>query len=366
MTKPPAHWTKTSSSTKSVTLKDIANVVGVSLNTVSKIMRGDDANYHADTIARVRAVARELGYDPALHHAARRLAMTRSPHALLNHAVGLFFPTDVLRDPYYVTLFLALLDHWGQIGYSVIATLYTTAQDRILPPLYERGDVDAAILIGHTDLQERVSEELRRLPNFGTRPLLSLIEPIQECSAVLVDDLAGGYLACDHLLAAGHRHLLCFADLASYPHQQRLAGCCQAYVDYGLDPKCFLHRTLWNPNDQAASVQAMRSALREHPGITALLAPSDASVLLITDVLRQLGRQVPRDISLVGYDDSAPLLDEAGDNMLTTIRVPLCTMAQHAVHLLHQYMTTAPTTQPEIVRLPVELIVRKSTAPLRS
>ena len=105
----------------------------------------------------------------------------------------------------------------------------------------------------------------------------------------------------------------------------------------------------------------LASYLREHPEITAVLAMNDASALRAWALLEREGIRVPRDVSIVGFDDTDPKLDADGRNLLTTVRLPLEELGREAARQLVGAIT-GRTKREEPVILPTELVVRGSTA----
>jgi LacI family transcriptional regulator len=100
--------------------------------------------------------------------------------------------------------------------------------------------------------------------------------------------------------------------------------------------------------------------LKTTPQITSILAPNDPAAVVIRHILQVGGYRVPDDISLVGFDDTDPLWDSTGQNMLTTVRLPLHQLGRRAAKLIIEQATTSENNVEKIV-LPVELVVRGST-----
>lgn len=106
----------------------------------------------------------------------------------------------------------------------------------------------------------------------------------------------------------------------------------------------------------------LATTLQAHPEITAFLAPNDASAHLAYDLFSRLGLRVPDDISLVGFDDTEPLYNAEGDNILTTVRLPLEELGRESARLLIARITRSEPEQREIM-LPTELVIRGTTTP---
>ena len=347
-----------------VTLKDIAERCGVAIVTVSCALRRDRRNVSQQTMERVIAVAEEMGYDPSIHYAARRLVHSRSQQRVLNEAIAYFFPqftgdSSTHEVAYFHRIFRGILQVTSAEGFGLLTQQFSDVR-RKLPPLIRRGDVDGVIALGKQESISPVLDGLRANPYFGTRPIVSLIEPLPGCSTVVTDDFSGGYQACAHLLDLGHRSLVHSCD-ENYPHQQRLAGYQAAYRERGLDDARYLHGITWHLSKNALGEQQLLGTLHAHPEITGILAGNDLIAQRMYSCLQQAGYRVPQDISLVGYDDSDAIPDEQGTNILTTVRLPLFEVGKEGALVMIKHLRgMLPDTV--AITLPVELIERHTTA----
>lgn len=365
-----------------VTLKELAARCGVSVGTASMALH-DNPRVNAATRARVQAAAAEIGYDPSRHELARRLVMRRYGQRALTRTIALIFRTDFYTNAYETNIFRGILDEVSRQGYTLVTAYFNItsedAQHPSLPPAITHGDVDALIVTQPPELLAPLLERLRSDPDFDGRPVVNLIQRADDCSQVLTDDQEGIRQAAAHLLNLGHRHLLHFYGIPDRDiEQRRAAGVRQALAEHGLDPDRHLHRLplpwRWiNPADlrqdygTANSVldsasMAVVEYLREHPEITGIITQNDASALHAWYALRKCGLRVPEDYSLIGFDDTDPMLDEHGQNLLTSVRLPLAAVGEEAVKIAIGRVSGA-LTEDTARMLPTELIVRGSTAP---
>lgn len=371
---------------RATTMRDIAVQCGVSIWTVSLALR-HDPRVSAATAERVLAAANTLGYDPAIHQAARRLVSKRLGQPVLNNVIGLLLPPHFQTANYFAFTSLGVLDVLATAGYAVLTTyahLPTQPTTPNFPPIYTRGEVDGVISMGYF-LGDPLIQRLRANPGFANRPMVSLILPRDGCSSVMTDDRAGAYAATTHLLELGHRHILHSYDPAQVPLMtERLAGAQQAMRDAGFDPERNLHYTdklffgNLNPphhlrlpdltsDDQLDVVarhhlESLVAYLKAHPEVTAILAYNDPTARRIWYMLQQRGLRVPEDISLIGFDDTDAIPDEYGRNVLTTVRLPLELVGQEGARLIIRRLTGEAEEQTHLV-LPTELVIRSSTAP---
>ena len=367
---------------RSVTQRDIALRCGISQVGVSLALRGD-ASISKETIATVRAVAAELGYNPALNDSARRLIARRHGTRVISKVAALFLPSRFAAATYFHHLFQGVQEGMADQGFALLVVSPDTRHEEIdwsaLPEVFARGDVDGVIDIGFgLEVKRR---RLQAIPNFAGRPVVSYLWPAPECGAICVDDEGGVYAATRHLLDQGHRHLLQY--LSFLPHdleQPRIAGAQRALREFGLDPATHLrHTRLFGPwlapsipNDQQAEVSCEEIGFRDwllgdltaHPETTAILAWNDGVAQRLWYILTQAGWRVPEDISLIGFDDTAPMLDAQGRNLLTSVRLPLYQVGYQAAQMLIAQILQ-PATPIHTHILPVELIIRGSTMPPR-
>ena len=182
-----------------------------------------------------------------------------------------------------------------------------------------------------------------------------------ELPTVESDNLAGGLLATRHLIELGHRRIGFMAgrpDLDS--SRLREAGYQQALAEAGIEVDPSLVRIGDYRRDSAREPAVELLSRPDRP--TAVFAGNDLSAIGTMDVARELGLDVPGDISVIGFDD----IPEAARTTppLSTVRQPIQQMGSAAVELLIALMNgSAPETKH--VRLPTSLVLRGTTAPPR-
>jgi LacI family transcriptional regulator len=354
--------------TRAVTLQDIADRCGISKIAVSYALRHDRRNVSQATMERVIAMAQEMGYNPALNHAARRLNSNRTGQRVLNYIVALFFPMHLLGFEYFGQMFKGLQRPVKRERYALLTNLGIDAkgwEDEIdipLPLAFPRGDVDGIIIRSQQGSARELLKRLRaEMPN--PVPVVTLNEPTPGCSAVLANDFEGGYAAATHLLGLGHRHIACFKlEERNYPHTQRFKGYLQAYAEHNLDPAIYLHPIECDTDDHSEVSQQVLALLEACPEITAILSVHDCVATLLYRLLHQRGMRIPQDISLVGFDDAEPFTDASGTSLLTTVYAPLEEIGEKASELLIRRIT-GEAKRDETIVLPTKLMVRATTAP---
>lgn len=355
-----------SSTSTIVRLQDIAERCGVTRMLVSMALRGDRKNVSAATMARIQAAAAAMGYNPARAHAARRLqGQKNAGPPVLNHVVAFPIPVRQLQDPYFARIMEGIGRVLERERFGILLNFDAVADASGTPvPLPEpfcRGDVDGVFSITGSLGAKSLLARLRAEPNFGARPVVSLLESLPGCSAVLADDYAGALALGRHLLAQGHRE--CFLDWQGGPVPvARHRALHTAFREADLDPRRQIHTLKLNwVTHPAAARTALQKALRTHPAATLLLAANDLRAQYLANELTTLGYHVPEHLALTGFDDTWPVPDPDGANQLTTVRLPLEDVGARAAELLLERIhgrATADLT----VRLPVELVVRASSA----
>jgi len=185
--------------------------------------------------------------------------------------------------------------------------------------------------------------------------------------SVMADNQAGGHLAGQALIAEGHRRIAFLGDLDAETVQERLAGLRDAVGDAGLPFNRALVQDI-RPTDRLAGAAALVEqcvrelfALPEPP--TAIFASCDAHARDAYAALGRLGLMVPKDVSVIGFDDD-PLAASLAPQ-LSTIAQPFAEMGRVAFALLQQRMQD-PACAVEHRRVPVRLVSRASLAAPRS
>ncbi len=346
-----------------VTQRDIADLCDLSVMTVSMALREKCDSLRPETVARVREAALELGYNPAQTLAARRLRYGAEEPNLINQLVGLYFSLRHAHGTYFTQLLQGIGDVFDQAGFSLLSNW--TPMDRVLPSklptIFGRGEVDGVLTLSGIPHIESIVTMLRAEPGFGHRPIVCIMEAQEDCSCVLVDDVGGGHALMSHLLDLGHRELLC-VTFDRWQHRQRVKGCRQACLDRGLDPDAAVHLMPYWTEEPERSREMLRTMLAQHPGCRAIFGANDMTACLLAGWLEADGFRLPHDISLIGFDDTHTLPGPDGGNLLTTVRLPLEEIGRRSAELLLKKIR-ADHFSDETLHMPVELVLRGSTAP---
>lgn len=380
---------RSSDSPKSVTLRDIAERCGVSTWTVSLALRGNP-RINPTTAEHVQTTATEMGYNPALQEAARRLVSKRSSIQITNQVIALFLPRALSQAAYFFDIFHGLMNGLSDKGFGVLTnyidTLPTHEGQYALPPSFYRAELDGLITY-HAATPDSLVAQLRRNPGFAKRPIVSLMGNNSGCSSITTDDAAGAYAATKHLLDLGHRHLLQFIYSCGSQEARllsRIASTKLALEEAGLNPTDHLHflplpqsEPIWMDPAYACKNMTQLTAMEseasqadtefvqymtDHPEITAVMGVNDANALRVWEALTRAGFKVPEEISIIGFDDTDGMYDEAGVNQLSSVKLPLIDVGQAAAELIVAQVTANEAPEEHVV-LPVTYAQRHSTAP---
>ncbi|MFF0945525.1 LacI family DNA-binding transcriptional regulator [Kocuria sp. CPCC 205300] len=329
-----------------VTMRDVARVAGVSQPLVSIVFR-DAPGASAETRSHVLAVAGQLGY--RRDERARLLRQGRS--RLLGVA---FEPVQ----PFHGEILDGLHTAAQQRGYDVVLSAVTPhrSEDAALEALL-RDRCEALVLLGSALPQTRLEQISTMLPVVSVTRAFDA----QAFDSVATDDHRGAVLAVEHLLGLGHRRIAYIDADREAGGARRRTGYQDTMTAAGLGEQMLIVR---GGASEAEGATAITQLLAQDPAPTAVMAFNDRCAVGVISQARVLGRCVPGDLSVVGFDDSEqaslPYLD------LTTLAQDPRLLARTAVDLaLRRLDMTAEDTAVtgEHVVLPAQLVTRTSTAP---
>jgi LacI family transcriptional regulator, galactose operon repressor len=330
---------------------DVAARAGVSRTTVSFVLNDrPGANISQATRERVLAAAAELGYQP--HASARGLAAGRS------HTIGLVLrqsPEQVAEDALLAETLRGVSAAARTEGFRVLVEPFG-AHGGDYGDLIRSHRADGLIVSG-----PRVDDsELKLLVAVGAPIVIQGSLPGVDAPSVDVDNVAAARAAVEHLIALGHRRIGCVtnAPLSYTAARERLEGYLAALRGAGINPDPAL---VAEADFSAASGRRAMADVLARDGITAVFVASDVVALGAIAAIREAGRRVPDDISLVGCDDIP--LAAYFDPPLTSIRLPAHDLGRAAGSALLDRIA-GRTVQARTV-LPTELVIRSSTGPPR-
>ncbi|TVL89935.1 LacI family transcriptional regulator [Streptomyces sp. SAJ15] len=330
-------------------LADIAAQAGVSEATVSRVLNGKPG-VAAATRESVLAALDVLGYERPVRLRQRSAGL-----------VGLITPE--LENPIFPALAQVIGQALTRQGYTPVLATQTpggSTEDELTEMLVDRG---VAGIIFVSGLHADTSADMQRYDQLRGQGvpfvLVDGFSPKVRAPFISPDDRAAMLLAVTHLVSLGHSRIgLALGPKRFVPVLRKIEGFQRGMREQlGLTARQseeLIQHSLYT----LEGGQAAATALIER-GCTAIICASDMMALGAIRAARQQGLAVPRDISVVGFDDS-PLIAFT-DPPLTTIRKPVQPMGQAAVRALLEEIGGTPAPHSEFVFLP-ELVVRGSTA----
>ncbi|MFE0644358.1 LacI family DNA-binding transcriptional regulator [Streptomyces sp. NPDC058877] len=330
-------------------LSDIAAQAGVSEATVSRVLNGKPG-VAATTRESVLAALDVLGYERPVRLRQRSAGL-----------VGLITPE--LDNPIFPALAQVIGQALTRQGYTPVLATQTpggSTEDELTDMLVERGVAGIIFVSGlHADTTADMTRYDQLRGKGVPYVLLNGFSPKVQAPFVSPDDRAAMRLAVTHLAALGHTRIgLAVGPKRFVPVLRKIEGFQQGMQErFGLTPEEseeLVQHSLYTLEGGQAAAGALLAR-----GCTAVVCASDMMALGAIRAARQQGLDVPRDVSVVGFDDS-PLIAFT-DPPLTTIRQPVQAMGQAAVRALLEEVGGTPAPHSEFVFMP-ELVVRGSTA----
>lgn len=320
------------------TIYDVAREAGVSKSLVSLVLNGSDLVSDAKRVAVLAAIAR-LGYRPS--RAAANLAADRT------HTVGLVI--DDFQNPWFVELLQGVRTVMGPLGFHVAIREHYEVGHRFINAIdgFLDTQVDALVIAA----EPRHDFEDLGIPTVieGTR-----LHTVKGADHVSSDIQLGVSLILRHLQSLGHRRIghvtglggSALGRLEAYVHVMASIGEPPRYAGEG------------NQTNEEGGYVGTVELLRRHPEVTAVFAANDTMALGARAALREVGREVPQDVALVGYDNS--LLARSRFLDLTTVDNRGLDVGMACGNALVRRLRE-PSAAPEEIVIPTRLVIRSSS-----
>ncbi len=291
-------------------IKDVAVLAGVGLGTASRVVSGNGYASPA-TIAKVQKAIKELNFLPS--HAARTLLSGSS------RMIGVYIP--LLEGAFYTPIMQAINSELRSCGlYMVVAFGMSLDNERRqvidgIDFLYARG-CDGVIAMTNSLLKEDIDVLAQRKCNIV---FMNHHLPSMDNQRFLPDHHYGGALAARAILEFGHRHIAIIGGPeTATDNVERLTGFMQVLQEAGIDPaSVWCGQSDFSPKGGRA--EAAKLIASRHP-FTAVFCANDEMAMGAMSHFQEVGRSVPRSISVVGYDDLASA--DFSTPGLTSVRIP--------------------------------------------
>lgn len=330
-----------------LTMADIGRLAGVSASTVSRALSGSPSISEA-TRQRIEKIV--LEHDYVLDVQAKNFRLQRTQTiAMLFTYVGM--SRRLTSDPFYMEMMGAITNALDQYDYDLLVARVHSGQDDWCPRYVTNKRVDGIFII------DRSVEDkgIQRLQQLGATFMIWGTElPDQTYPSVGGDSIGGGAMAVRHLAKLGRRKIgFVGGHREMVETHLRRQGYEQALVECGLSvDEDLIAYTDFTPQ---MAYEVVGDMLNRHPDLDGLFLCSDWIATSAMQIIRERGRSIPQDISIIGYDDIQ--LATHYNPSLTTIRQPLQEGGRLLVQKLFDLMEGKPVHS---VNLPVELIIRES------
>jgi DNA-binding LacI/PurR family transcriptional regulator len=329
---------------------DIAFLAGVSQPTVSRALRGSPV-VSLETRKRIEEIARQLNY-----RVDKNASNLRSQHT--NTLALLLFedptPDDSLINPFFLSMLGSITRATARQGYDLLISFQQLSGD-FRQDYEDSRKADGIILLGYGDYEE-YRPRLDKLVQAGTHfvrwgPVLN-DEPGVSIGS---DNTQGGYDVTRHLLGQGRRHLAFLGHATShYPEFfDRYRGYERAHLEAGLATSSALQVDAITTEE--AGFQAAKELLSRGVAFDAIVAASDLIAIGALRALRESGIEVPRQVSVTGFDD-IPTASLANPP-LTTVMQDTRRAGELLVETLLRQIAGDPVSNSVI---PTKLVVRRS------
>lgn len=333
----------------SLTIKDVARLAGVSPAAVS-IALNNRKGVSTATRERILQVVRDTGFVP--NQQARRLLFKRTGNIGVLHEAN----HSPLANLFLLDILRSIVATGEELGYTILLSVVPGEGKGGIPDLVRRRDVDGLIVIGEVDLVA-ISE----MDKAGL-PLILVDEHLRypHVVAVEADYRQGARTAVQYLLGTGHRAIAYMGEPPSDTYgRQTLEGYREALVRSGIKPEEMLIATDVHDAEEHSGYRSMQQLLSRNLPFTAVFCSADIYALGAMRALREAGRPVPGDISVMGMDDI--LLSRYVEPGLATVRFSKDGMGETAVHTLVR-MIDSTYEGPRKIMFRGEIVHRASVA----
>ncbi|RQH07114.1 LacI family DNA-binding transcriptional regulator [Paraburkholderia dinghuensis] len=328
-----------------MSILNVADLAGVSVATVSRVLNGH-TNVKPETRLRVMAAVERSGY--RINELARNLRTAES-RLLLTMVPN-------IGNPFYAEIVRGIDSVASQQGYFMLLcnTDGELGRERSYFDMLRRHRADGAICLDPTAIQQALAEESGALPWVACCEF----DPAGGVPYVGIDNYRAAGEAMRYLLSRGRRRIALMNSGDGYLYaQQRQQAYLDTLAEAGLTPDLRWILNLDSLDYEAGAAAAVALATAGSDGPDAIFAVSDTLAIGVINGLRSVGRKVPDDVAVIGFDDIA--IAAQIDPPLTTVAQPMQELGQTAARLLLRRLVEPAATLPGVL-LPHRLMMRAS------
>ena len=330
-----------------ITIKDIADELGLSTATVSNVIHGKTKKISDQTVAKVQEKLEESGYIPNM--AAVLLAQNSSKIVCVVLSDDVSYEGKMIQDPFVSGMLNYLAKELDQAGYFMMLKEEKDIQKVVR--YASMWNMAGLILIGYCTVDY---EKLREQMHIPFVVVDAYKNPEKKYADVGIDNIRGGYLAGEYLVKMGHERILYLAISDEDCDHDRYLGLVEALQEKGIFQEKEDFKLL-SPV-KAVRLKKYEEIYRELGDHTAAFLASDVLAVEFMNFLQGKGVRIPEDFSIIGFDDIP--LASCVRPPLTTISQDLRERSQKAVQLLRELMDGETEGRQELLEL--KLIERES------
>jgi LacI family transcriptional regulator len=331
-----------------VRIVDVADSLGLSTATVSKVIHGKTEKISDETVKRVQLELERSGYIPNMAGILLARNNSRIIGVVVNDHVK--YEGRVLEDGFVMSSLNALSHEVNEKGYFLM--IKTTSDISEIPVFASMWNMEGLILMGFCEADY---EKLRNQMRISFVVYDGYFEKCSKVVNLVINHYDGGYQAGKYLKELGHEKALCIADNFICMDKERIEGFCKAF-----EPGEILRWEIPKTEKERMRFYDDKYTQLLKGNVTAVFAVSDFYAVELMKFLQGRNIRIPEDIQIIGFDDNRA--SRESNPSLTTIHQEAPLRAKTAIKCL-EAMRNGTEYETEIV-LPVELIKRESTRKL--
>ena len=331
-----------------VRIVDVADSLGLSTATVSKVIHGKTEKISDETVKRVQLELERSGYIPNMAGILLARNNSRIIGVVVNDHVK--YEGRVLEDGFVMSSLNALSHEVNEKGYFLM--IKTTSDISEIPVFASMWNMEGLILMGFCEADY---EKLRNQMRISFVVYDGYFEKCSKVVNLVINHYDGGYQAGKYLKELGHEKALCIADNFICMDKERIEGFCKAF-----EPGEILRWEIPKTEKERMRFYDDKYTQLLKGNVTAVFAVSDFYAVELMKFLQGRNIRIPEDIQIIGFDDNRA--SRESNPSLTTIHQEAPLRAKTAMKCL-EAMRNGTEYETEIV-LPVELIKRESTRKL--
>lgn len=301
---------------KNVTMKDIASRLGISTVTVSKAISDKDG-VSEELKDKIKSVAEEMGY--------RYNSLAKGMKEGKSYNVGIIVADRYIKDDgdaFYLKMYQSVVKALSRVNYYGIMEIVSSESERklVIPNIISDNKVDGVIILGQMNY-----EYVTLIKNCAI-PLvfLDFYDELLDIDAIISDSFYGSYLITNYLISKGHKDIGFVGNIFSTSSiLDRYLGYYRALISNSLKVK-----DEWIIRDRSDEGLYIDFVLPEKMP-TAFVCNNDKVAYLFIKKLKNLGYDIPKDISIVGFDND--IISGLSSPKLTTVEVDIAMMTESAV-----------------------------------